>query len=370
MAFVLADRVKETSTTIGTTKDLVLGGSFGAYQTFSIGVGDGNTTYYVIENNKHFEVGIGKYTASTNILSRDTVLRSSLNGARLNLSGVSIVFVSYPADKGFILDEQGVASGISPSYTGLAFPDGTVQQTATYLQGTGVAETIPYWTSDINFGQDVKLKWRASQSKLAVDGNGDFTGELNIGNKASVTGDFTLVRSSAGNILHGYVDNEEGTRIGLHLTNESSPTWKLGLKESHTSFSYAPDQGYMYGRNGSVGMYSSTDSALLMHYTTGFWIKHKSADLLNVDIDEGVVVDNSKSTTTAFTVKSSVSQTANLQEFQDSLGSVLSSISNNGAVVFDSQISDTDAPNKSLYYSSTKNKLVFKDSSGSVNELY
>ena len=370
MPLVLADRVKETSVTLGTTKNLVLGGTFGAYQTFAVGVGDGNTTYYVIENNTNFEVGIGKYTASSNTLSRDTVLHSSLNGARLNLAGVSIVFVSYPADKSFIINEDGVASGVSSNYTGVAFPDGTLQETATYLQGTGVTETIPYWTSNINLSQDIKLKWKPTDSKLLVDGNGDFTGRLNVGNKASITGDFTLIRNSAGNFFHAYVDNEKDTRIGLHLTNESAPTWKLGLKSSSSTFSMAPDQGYMYGRNGSVGMYSSSDSALLMHYTTGLWIKQKGSDLVNVDKDEGVVLDNAGQTTTALTVKSAILQTANLQEFKDSSSTILASFSHNGALVFDSQIVDTDAPNKALYYSSTKNKLVFKDSSGIVNELH
>lgn len=31
---------------------------------------------------------------------------------------------------------------------------------------------------------------------------------------------------------------------------------------------------------------------------------------------------------------------------------------------------DADAPNNTIYYSTTANKLVFKDSGGTVNDLY
>ena len=68
MAFVLSDRVKETSTSTGYS-DLSLGGAFGGFQTFGLGVGDGNSTYYAIENSTRWEVGIGTYTSATNTLS-------------------------------------------------------------------------------------------------------------------------------------------------------------------------------------------------------------------------------------------------------------------------------------------------------------
>ena len=64
MAFILADRVKETTTTSG-TGSVTLGNGFGAFQTFADGVGDGNQTYYAIENDVRWEVGIGTYTNSS-----------------------------------------------------------------------------------------------------------------------------------------------------------------------------------------------------------------------------------------------------------------------------------------------------------------
>ena len=115
MAFVLADRVKESSITSGTS-DLVLGaGSFGGFETFSQGVGDGNQTYYGIENFSRWEVGIGTYTEASDILSRDTVLASSNSDGKISLDGISVVFCTYPGGQSFLLDANGVASGISSS---------------------------------------------------------------------------------------------------------------------------------------------------------------------------------------------------------------------------------------------------------------
>ena len=100
MALILADRVKETSKTSG-TGTITLAGVIGAFQTFSSAMGNGDTTYYVIENQGQWEVCLGTY--SSNTLSRDEVFASS-TGSKIDLSGVSIVFCTYPASKSIHLD--------------------------------------------------------------------------------------------------------------------------------------------------------------------------------------------------------------------------------------------------------------------------
>lgn len=98
MALVLADRVLETTTTTG-SGTITLAGAEPGYQSFSA-VGNGNQTYYTIANGAEWEVGIGTYTASGTTLSRDTVLSSSANGAKVTLSaGTKNVFVTYPSEK-------------------------------------------------------------------------------------------------------------------------------------------------------------------------------------------------------------------------------------------------------------------------------
>ena len=99
MAFVLADRVKETTTTTGTGTVTLLGASTG-YQSFSA-IGNGNTTYYTIagQTGSEWEVGIGTYTSAGTTLARTTVIASSNSGSLVNFSaGTKDVFVTYPAE--------------------------------------------------------------------------------------------------------------------------------------------------------------------------------------------------------------------------------------------------------------------------------
>lgn len=98
MPLVVADRVKETSTTAG-TGTLTLAGAVAGFQSFAA-IGDGNQTYYTIVDSSAntWEVGIGTYTSSGTTLSRDTVLASSSGTSKISFSGNSKdVFVTYPA---------------------------------------------------------------------------------------------------------------------------------------------------------------------------------------------------------------------------------------------------------------------------------
>lgn len=103
MAFVLADRVRETTTTTG-TGTVTLAGAVTGFQTFAA-IGNGNITYYTIagQGTSEWEVGIGTYTASGTTLSRDTVLASSNSGSLVNFSaGTKDVFCDYPAGRAVI----------------------------------------------------------------------------------------------------------------------------------------------------------------------------------------------------------------------------------------------------------------------------
>lgn len=103
MAFVLKDRVKETTTTTG-TGTITLAGAATGYQSFSA-IGNTNSTYYTIaaQTGTEWEVGIGTYTASGTTLSRDSVLASSNSGSLVNFSaGTKDVFCDYPAGRAVI----------------------------------------------------------------------------------------------------------------------------------------------------------------------------------------------------------------------------------------------------------------------------
>jgi len=127
MALVLADRVKETTTTAG-TGTITLAGAATGFQSFAV-VGDGNTTFYTIasQTGSEWEVGVGTYATSGTTLARTTVLSNSsaTQPSALNFSaGTKDVFVTYPAGyavastnvgtSGQLLTSNG--TGVAPTY--------------------------------------------------------------------------------------------------------------------------------------------------------------------------------------------------------------------------------------------------------------
>jgi len=106
MALVLADRVKETTTTTG-TGTYTLAGAVTGFESFSV-IGNANTTYYCCTDGTDFEVGIGTYTASGTTLARTTILQSSNSDAAVNwTSGTRDIFITQPAEKAVFLDASG-----------------------------------------------------------------------------------------------------------------------------------------------------------------------------------------------------------------------------------------------------------------------
>src|ERR1700731_804572 len=99
MAFVLRDRVRESSTTTGTGA-IALAGAAGGYQPFSAVMSIGDTTYYaIVMPGSAWETGIATYSAA-NTLTRTTVLESSNAGAAVSFpAGSKDVFLTQPASK-------------------------------------------------------------------------------------------------------------------------------------------------------------------------------------------------------------------------------------------------------------------------------
>ena len=102
MAFVINDRVKETTTSTGTGTINLAGATVG-FDSFVSGIGTTNSTYYAITVSQGvWEVGIGTVTdAATDTLSRDTVIsNSSGNTSKIVFAaGEKDVFCTIPAKR-------------------------------------------------------------------------------------------------------------------------------------------------------------------------------------------------------------------------------------------------------------------------------
>ena len=143
MALILADRVKETSTTTGNGVFTLAGATTG-FQSFAI-VGNGNTTFYCIagQGTSEWEVGIGTYASAGTTLTRTTVLSNSSATQPSALSfaaGTKDVFVTYPSEKSVNLDASGNATALG---TPVAF-------TGTNITGTATAFTASNVTTNAN----------------------------------------------------------------------------------------------------------------------------------------------------------------------------------------------------------------------------
>lgn len=102
----IADRVKETTATVGTgTYDL--GGAVAGFQGFVAALGTGAMCYYCVTNGTDWEVGKGTITdAATDTLSRDEILGSSNVNAAVNWgTGTKDVFITAPAKKVALQDK-------------------------------------------------------------------------------------------------------------------------------------------------------------------------------------------------------------------------------------------------------------------------
>src|SRR6056300_807470 len=109
MALIIADRIKETTTTTG-TGTYTLAGAADGFESFAE-IGDGNTTYYVCTAGTDFEVGIGTYTATGTTLARTTILQSSNSDAAVNwTAGEKTIFCTVPAEKYVFQDASGNVS--------------------------------------------------------------------------------------------------------------------------------------------------------------------------------------------------------------------------------------------------------------------
>ena len=233
MALVLADRVRDTTTTTSTGTITLSGTAPTGFQNFSV-IGNGNTTYYTIAHQtaNEWEVGIGTYTSSGTTLSRTTVLGSSNAGSLVVFSaGTKDVFVTYPAERSVNLSSAALTSGRVPYATtdGLLVDAANLTFNGTTLTAGGLAS--PTLTN-------------AGTLALSATGANILT--------ASTNGSERLRLDTSGNALLGGTA-ARGTTVGaahLDIFNGTAPAGTLtngiSLYSSSGDFNFMDSSGNGY----------------------------------------------------------------------------------------------------------------------------
>jgi plastocyanin len=218
MSLVLADRVRQTTTSTG-TGTITLDGSVEGFQSFTA-IGNGNTTYYTISGGAQWEVGIGTYSSGT--LARTTVISSS-TGSKLDLeAGTKDVFVTLPAS-------VAVTSGTDVTFTKVTSP--TVQAT----NSAGLSLKNLAGTTQLSMGAGggdnltLSVSTNINGANAQVDISPTGTGHVHM--KPTGTGSVEIAPTNAGtldNLVIGGVTPKNGTFVNVAATTGTVSTAPSG----------------------------------------------------------------------------------------------------------------------------------------------
>jgi hypothetical protein len=172
MAFITADRVKDTSTTTGTGNITVSGSAPFGYRTFSTVLSVNDTFYYAIQGQStaEWEIGVGTY-ASTNQFARTTVLASSASNSAVSFSsGTKNVFITLAAAKTVQTDPSGSTpvAGSIPYGTGTAVSYSSAGTAGQVLTSGGTGS--PTWTTAAGTGTVTSVNVSGGSTGLTYSG--------------------------------------------------------------------------------------------------------------------------------------------------------------------------------------------------------
>ena len=290
MAFVLSDRIKETTTTTS-TGTYTLGGAVSGFETFTANLSNGDTTYYCCTDGTDFEVGLGTFASSGTTLARTTIISSSNSNNAVNWSsGSRDIFCTLPGSKALALDGDNdltFASGsqiftTSDGSNAVMSIRGGGPNFIEFLDNTLTANgvTIAYRTTP----HDLIIERRHNGSNIAEFGGDDGHAALYFDDSKKLettSGGVTITGTLTGNVtgdltgdVTGNVSGTAATVTGAAQSNITSVGTLTGLTTSGT-INLSQTSGTAITTSGGL---SSADLGILRAHagadTHGFTIKY------------------------------------------------------------------------------------------------
>ena len=271
MAFVIADRVRETTTTTG-TGTINLAGAVTNFETFTANLSNGDTTYYAIVDNTNnaFEVGLGTFaTGSPNTLARTTIIASSNSNSAVTLgSGTKDVFITIPASKLVVEDgSNNVAIG------------GTV--TATAFSGSGASLT----------GVDV-----VNDTSPQLGGNLDMNGNDIV---TTSNADLELAPNGTGKVVVKGNTNQGAIQFNCEANSHGQIVIAAPHSESASNTLTLPSSG------GNARLVSTSSTATLTNKTFGDNVSFGDNNITNVGSIQADSIAGDADTDTSITFSGS-----------------------------------------------------------------
>jgi len=287
MAFITADRVKDTSTTTGTGNITVSGSAPFGYRTFSTVLSVADTFYYAIQGQStaEWEIGVGTYV-STNQFARTTVLASSASGSAVSFSsGTKNVFITLAAARTLQLGpSDGPTAGAVPYGTGSTLAYTAAGTAGQLLQSNGSG--APTWVTAAGTGTVTSVNVSGGTTGLTYSG-GPITGSgtITTAGTLAVANGGTGVTTSTGsgnNVLSAsptltgtttvpIITSPSATALTIQsagttaMTVDTSQNVGIGTSSPAASLSIAKQTTTLSGTGNTYGLYMYPTSSGLSY---------------------------------------------------------------------------------------------------------
>jgi hypothetical protein len=346
MALVKADRVKETSTTTG-TGDFTLDGAVAGYRAFYGSMGVGDIFFYTIlhSNGVEWETGYGTLLSTTTISRKWVHASSNLNSLVDFSAGTKEVFVSLTARQAH--------SGHLPNSGTTSAGDNSVNMNL--YMGYQTANNGIFDTGDnrnILIGNRVFLLANynniGQMSQNTVIGHGacgNVLWQANSNGVANFDWNVIIGSGAASPVICGSNNVAIGTGV-LSSRGNSTYNYCVVIGTQASAENYETDSVVI-----GYGAFSLGKENVVIGSQAGCNDTHENC----IAIGRSVRSSGSNTTTIGHTTITDCYIRGNLHP---------------SGAVRPASIADASAPTNAIYYSTTAGKLVYKDSGGTVNNLY